>query len=182
MSKATFRLDRDFLSVLTLSDFDNFTVLEFRAAYMAQPGCMNMDKTRAQRFIYNKLTRLQKNGLLKRTEAKTSKKIRYQKTELFFEVKLLPHTSEAKMASAVPHEVSSEAQDQVRQYLVDKLKNYELELLTSMGESEEYKAIYSDFPQLKSQLQERYNKAREYCSKLLGRVKAIETLIEQQKG
>lgn len=60
MSKATFRLDRDFLSVLTLSDFDNFTVLEFRAAYMAQPGCMNMDKTRAQRFIYNKLTRLQK--------------------------------------------------------------------------------------------------------------------------
>lgn len=86
------------------------------------------------------------------------------------------------MASAVPHEVSSEAQDQVRQYLVDKLKNYELELLTSMGESEEYKALYSEFPQLKSQLQERYNKAREYCSKLLGRVKALETLIEHQKG
>lgn len=182
MSKAPFRLDNDFLSVLTLSDLDNFTVLEFRAAYMAQPGCMNMDKTRAQRFIYSQLTRLQKNGLLKRTEAKTSKKIRYQKTELFYEVRLLPRAAEQKSTTTLASEIVPEAQDQLRQYLVDKLKKYELELLTSMGESDEYKALYSEFPQLKNQLQERYNKAREYCSKLLGRVKAIETLIEQQKG
>lgn len=182
MSKVSFRLNHDFLSVLTLSDFDNFTVLEFRAAYMAQPSCTSLDKTRAQRIVYSLLTRLQKNGLLKRTESKTAKKIRYQKTELFYSVQLLPHSAGTKLAGAELNDAQIEAQDQLRKQLVEKLKQYELELLTSMGESDEYKALYSEFPQLKSQLQERYNQARDNSSKLLGRVKALETLIKQQKG
>ena len=182
MSQVLIKLDHDFLSVLTLADFDNFTILEFRAAYMAQPNCTSLDKNRAQRVVYSQITRLQKNGLLKRVESKATKKIRYQKTELFYSAELLPNVQRTELADPVQNDLQIEADDQLRKHLVEQLKQYELELLTSMGESDEYKALYSEFPQLKSQLQEHYNQARDHSSKLLGRVKAIENLIEQQKG
>lgn len=178
MPQAPIRLDQDFLSVLTLADFDNFTVLEMRAAYLALPNNRHLDKNQAQRIVYRQIIRLQRNGLLTRVESKKTGKSRYQKTELFFAAEFLPLVTQNDPES-------NEDQDDdplFFKHLIGKLQHYKLELLSSMGESEEYKTLYSEFPQLKSQLQEKYNKARDHSSKLLGRVKAIETLIEQQNG
>ena len=65
--------------------------------------------------------------------------------------------------------------------LVNKLQNYKVELLTSIGETDEYKSLCLEYPQLKEQLQESYNSARENSQIIIGKVKALESFIEQQK-
>ena len=72
--------------------------------------------------------------------------------------------------------------DTVIKILIEKIQKYKSQLLSSMGESDEYKELYTDFPHLKAPLQDSYNNAREINSKLHGRIKAIETLIELQRG
>ena len=188
MSQATINLDSNFTYILGADDFDNFTVLEFRAAFMALPNHRHLSKDLAHRVIYRKILRLQKRGLLRRVDSKTTKTSRYQKTALFFSAEFLSRADEflssaelKELTAPASNEELMNGDDHVIKHLVEKLKQYELALLSSMGESDEYKALSSDFPQLKSQLQEGYNKARDNSSKLLGRVKAIETLIEQQK-
>lgn len=182
MSEETIRLDADMSSILSPAEFDNFTVLEMRDAYAALPAHFGMDKTKAQRIVYRQIYRLKNKGLLRRTEASTKRNIRYVKTELFFSSEILPRSSNEEIETAATSKLETDKSRHLFvKHLLEKLQQYKLELLTSMGESDEYKALYSEYPHLKSQLQESYNIARDNCSKLLGRVKAIETLIEQQK-
>ena len=61
--------------------------------------------------------------------------------------------------------------------LTERLSNQKLNLLTAIGEVEEYEAIYQELPEMRMQIQELYNESRDRCSKLLGTVKAIEKLI-----
>jgi len=61
--------------------------------------------------------------------------------------------------------------------LTERLNHYKNELLTGLGEAEEYKRLYEQFPKLKSKLQPKYNGVREHNSKLLGSIKAVENLI-----
>ncbi len=61
--------------------------------------------------------------------------------------------------------------------LTDRLNQQKLMLLTAIGEAEEYDAIYKELPEIGAQIQELYNESRDRCSKLLGKVKAIENLI-----
>ena len=61
--------------------------------------------------------------------------------------------------------------------LTERLHQQKLMLLTAMGEAEEYDAIYKELPAIGAQIQELYNESRDRCSKLLGKVKAIENLI-----
>jgi hypothetical protein len=182
MSANKMTLANDIALILTLPEFETFTVLEMRDAYAALPANFGIDKTKAQRIVYRQIYRLKKKGLLRPTDSSTKKKIRYEKTELFFAAEISPRSSneEFEPTAASPVEIDKDSRLFVK-HLVEKLQQYKLELLTSMGESDEYKTLYSDYPHLKSQLQESYNIARDNCSKLLGRVKAIETLIEQQK-
>ncbi|OUS01148.1 hypothetical protein A9Q81_09825 [Gammaproteobacteria bacterium 42_54_T18] len=61
--------------------------------------------------------------------------------------------------------------------LEDKLKAHRLELLSTVGEIEEYELIGSETPQRREHIQELYNQARDHYSKTLGRIRALESLI-----
>ena len=63
--------------------------------------------------------------------------------------------------------------------LVDKLNHYKMELLLNLGESEAYKELYTEFPELGNDIQPHYNKARDNNTRILGKIKAIECLLEQ---
>jgi hypothetical protein len=51
----------------------------------------------------------------------------------------------------------------------------------SLGESEAYKDLYSELPELVDEIQPKYNKARDNNTKLLGKIRAIEGLLNQDK-
>ena len=48
-----------------------------------------------------------------------------------------------------------------------------------MGESEAYKELYAEFPELINEIQLKYNKARDNNTRILGKIRAIEGLMNQ---
>ena len=48
----------------------------------------------------------------------------------------------------------------------------------NMGESEAYKELYSEFPELVDEIQPKFNKAKDNNTRILGKIRAIEGLLE----
>ena len=53
--------------------------------------------------------------------------------------------------------------------------------MLNLGETEAYKELYDEFPELVTEIQYKYNEARDNNTKTLGKIKAIESLINQEK-
>jgi hypothetical protein len=174
-------LDSGLLSILKTENFNKFTILELRSAYLAISHDKDLHKTEARRFVYRHILRLEKNGLLKRIHSKKTDKTTYAKTEKFdtskFNAINQPLVDEAELNLT---ETDSPSKN-LLQSLIDKLQGYKVELLINIGETDEYKSLCLEYPQLKEQLQESYNLARENNRKIIGNVKALEKTIELQK-
>jgi hypothetical protein len=157
-------------------NFNNFTVLELRSAYLAIVSNPQLGKVEARKYVYRHILRLESKGLLERKYSEKRDRTFYSKTKQFspdcFQV------SEEHLETSKPP-LKKEENLGVKKDLISKINKYRLELLTSIGETEEYKALCSEFPQMADNLQERYNNARDNGSKVLGRIKALESLISQ---
>lgn len=180
MNQVKINLDSDLLTLLSSSNFDKFTVLEFRSAYLALSHQADLNKVEVRRFIYRNILRLEKKGFLKRAYSKKTDKTYYIKTTSFDinNFKKISHDLDEEVINS--NEPKLLPKD-ILQSLINKLQNYKVELLTSIGETDEYKSLCLEYPQLKEQLQESYNFARENSQKIIGKVKALEKSIEQQK-
>jgi uncharacterized coiled-coil DUF342 family protein len=64
--------------------------------------------------------------------------------------------------------------------LKEKHLSYKQELLLNMGEADEYKKLCVEYPELQVKLQPKYNSVRERNTKILGSIKAIESLINNK--
>jgi len=60
-----------------------------------------------------------------------------------------------------------------------RLRNSKMEMLTSSGETKEYEELSKLFPNMRIQLQKKFNVAKEVNIEHLGRVKALELLIKE---
>lgn len=179
-------LCKEIHSIITRNDFDKFTVLELRSAYMASSTSQGIDKNSAQRYVYRNILKLQKKGLLNRNDSKTSKKTTYTKTELFisaiFEVDD-PSDNPIVDISDIDKSLNKKnsPSKHLVQILINQLNDFNAELLINLGEREQYKSLCQDYPQLKEPLQESYNLARNNFEKIKGHIKALNNAIEIQK-
>lgn len=176
MSQVSISLDGVFITILTAPSFDNFTVLELRSAFMALSN-NGLDKNKAQRIVYREILKLKNKGLLKRIDSKTTKKTTYVKTDQFHTANFISKDSapnSAKKDTVIPCEQN------VIKELTERLQRYKAELQSLIGESNEYKALYAEYPQLKG-LQKNYNLARDKIRNLDGMIKSVETTIKDQK-
>ena len=186
MNQSKINLDSDLFTILSSPNFDKFTVLELRSAYMSCLTTNEMDKNSAQRYVYRNILKLQKKGLLNRKDSKTTKKTTYVKTELFnsaiFEVE---NASAISIADLPDTDESSGKQtstaNNLVQTLINQLHEFNAELLINLGEREQYKSLCQEYPQLKEPLQESYNLARNNFEKIKGHIKALNTAIEIEK-
>jgi len=169
-------IDSDLLSILLTESFNSFSVLELRSAYLSIVNNPELSKVEARRFVYRHILRLEKKGLLERKCSEKRNRTFYLKSKQFSPDKF--NISESAQKSSTP-QVKDENEG-IKKDLVSKLNQYRLELLTSIGETDEYKLLCNQFPQLKENLQERYNHARDNGSKILGRIKALEYLINHK--
>jgi hypothetical protein len=177
MSKASIKISSVIHTILQDESFNHFQVIELRDAYLA---VSHGSVREAYKFIYRQISRLVKKGLLEKSQSEDLKSIIYQKTELFSQTNFSISTNdERSYNSSSPTKDTSK--DKV-QHLEQRLKQSEVDLLTSIGESEEYMRLYSSFPEMKKHLESQYLLARENSSKLLGQIKAIKSvLMHQQK-
>lgn len=138
-----------------------FTTAELLGAYRALPGTETRSAKNTRQFVQRNVARLTAKGVLRRLDDNPEGEANYQWAG--------PTTDH----DGAPNAASAE----LTHTLQDKLRHYRVELLTALGETEEYDALCAELPHLRDNVQALYNEARDRSSKILGRVRALESLL-----
>jgi hypothetical protein len=149
----------------------SFTVGQALDAYMTMPSRIHSELKSARQFIHRNILRLIATGDLVKMSA-GGHKHEYRVTDQF-NLRLV----ESKSTSVIVKIEPMTKKSSIDESLTERLNHQKMQLLTAMGEVEEYDAIYKEMPEIRAQIQALYNESRDRCSKLLGKVKAIENLI-----
>ena len=171
------KLNQLLAQIISAPNFNNFSAVELRAAYIALHSDKKLDPSAVRKFVYAELVKLIKKGWLRKTVSKKKEITTYIKTSSF-------------NANGITYIHAEENNDEksalfqcrtIQNSLQDRLRKYKNELLINYGESNEYKQLCNDFPDLYKLLQPQYNNAREQNARLLGQIKAVENLINDGK-
>lgn len=166
------RIKSELLTLLTSGTFESFTATELTKAYLQIPVCHSLDGKTARQFILRNIHRLKKNKLIEKIGKQSGRSMRFRFTQNF---------NAANVVKGSNHiTVEDNQSDQFIKNLKLRYQQSKLDLLTAIGEVEEYESIIKESPQQKNHVQVLYNEARDLCSKTLGRVRALETLISSQ--
>ena len=169
------KLNRLLGQIISAPNFDHFSAVELRAAYITMHSDKNLIPSDARRFVYAELVKLVNNGWLRKTVSKKKEITTFIKTSLF-NVDKITYNSPEECSDSYQH-ISLD--NPLMESLRKRLNQYKSELLISYGESNEYKKLCDDFPDLYELLQPKYNDSREQNSRLLGQIKAVEKLINE---
>ena len=160
--------------IIKAPNFDNFTTSDVRSSYITLKNDDSLDPVKIRKKLYAELLKLVKKGWLKKKSSNIKGLTRFSKTELF-EANALTKNAPTEIAvksfsdSTKPHTLSA------------KLNHYKAELLLNLGETEAYKEVYSEFPELVDDIQPQYNLARDNNTKILGKIRAIEGLMKHDE-
>lgn len=173
MSNRKPKLNSELIALLTDESMKSFTVLNLRDEYEKRyglKGCRNKAELRS--LVYRRVLALQKKGYV--LKAGTS-----QENEVFYTVsdKLYEDYSDGERAEANACDDSLDF-DQIKQ-LKSRLNQYEIDMLSCTGECEEYRQLAKDYPFLRKQIAPLLREARESSSELLGKMKAINNLLQE---
>lgn len=161
--------------IIVATNFDHFTTSDVRSSYLVLKSDPSLEPTKVRRNIYAELLKLVKKGWLKKLVSKKKGFTRFNKTETF-DVDAITALAKFDVTN------SPEKQGGKQVKLLGKLNHYKAELLLNIGESEAYKELYSEFPELVDELQPQYNKARDNNTRILGKIRAIEGLLKQDES
>ena len=160
--------------IIVATNFDHFTTSDVRSAYLALKNDPSLVPTTVRRNIYAELLKLVKKGWLKKLVSNKKGFTRFNKTDVF-DVNTITILAQFDVTN------SSEKEGDKQVKLLGKLNHYKAELLLNIGESEAYKELYSEFPELVDELQPQYNKARDNNTRILGKIRAIEGLLKKDE-
>lgn len=166
-------IDTNIHSILQIESFDNFTVLQLRDEYL-NISDNSRNFVEARKFVYRHILRFVRLGLLQKKVAAKAKESTYYKTHKFFntlfKTRLRPENKATKTTTS-----SKSTYDIMK--IEEQLKKYQVDLLACLGESEEYMRLYKTNPEFKTLLEKEYLQARDKSSRLLGQIKALNTVI-----
>ena len=168
------KIDVFVAQIIKAPNFDNFTTSDVRSSYITLSNDPSLDPTVVRRKLYAELLKLVKKGWLNKKSTGRKGSTRFSKTELFD-----PEYLEALQANK---STAKYFKEEKQKNLLAKLNHYKAELLLNIGESEAYKELYSEFPELVEEIQPQFNKARDNNTRILGKIRAIEGLLEQDKS
>lgn len=171
MPKTSAKFYKEFYSTLQDENIDSFTLIELRDAYLLMSKSQQ-SASAAYNFVYRQVRKLENSGLLVK-DKKVKGKNKYRKIEGFIHSDFyLAHFKGSKKYNI---ELSTSQ-------LNERLKKSEIDLLVSIGESEEYKRLSIALPDMQDYLESQYILAQEKNSKLLGQIKAIKYVIAHKKS
>lgn len=168
-----------FLDILSMPNIDCFSTVEIRTAYVALNKDPLLNPSMVRRHIYTEIIKFVKKGWLKKLVSQKKGITRFVKTDLFYlqEFNITP----APVVIDKVDPINKPSDVIISDNLLSRLNSYKSILLEGLGEAEEYKNLRNEFPKMHNSLLEKYNAVREKNTRLLGKIKAIENLINQQK-
>lgn len=167
------KIDSTVGKIIAHKNVDHFSTVEIRTAYLARKNDPSIDANDARRFVYNELLKLVKKGWLRKSVSKKKGITTFVKTDKF-EASAIILKEDARTEST--SDKSEDEAASISKVLIERLNHYKNDLLSGLGEAEEYRRLCEHFPNLQEKLQPKYNQVRESNSKLLGCIKAIENL------
>lgn len=152
-----------------------FSNTEIRDAYLAKiPKDQRPGRNQLRKHIYNELLRLESAKIIERHEGSTGrgcKFIYHSKTSgISMKEKHSPF-------GAADKQIDSSMDDETQRALQEELSQRKVELIASIGEAEEYQRLYTKYPALRSAVEAQYLLSRERSTKLLGQLRAVESVI-----
>jgi len=171
---------------LSKEDFDGFTVKALRNRLLQQND-EAMLYAKDRRAIYRTLVAMVKSGELNKNVVSNPQQSTFHKTSLFTPINSVDINEPVIMSYKTVDESSSVDFDTCSdkssiKYLESQLKQYQISLMVSVGESEEYKALFANLPDLRSELEMLYMKSREKSSTLMGQITAINNVLSYCKS
>ena len=160
------KIDNLVVQIIKAPNFNKFTTSDVRSAYIAISKDPFLDPVIIRRKLYAELLKLVNKGWLRKRSSSNKKGTRFVKTELFDVQKLIEYIADSSQQVTLCNDI--------KQSLTTKLNHYKAELLLNLGETEAYKELVTE-------IQYKYNEARDNNTKTLGKIKAIESLINQEK-
>jgi hypothetical protein len=167
------KIDVFVAQIIKAPNFDNFTTSDVRSSYITLSNDPSLDPTVVRRKLYAELLKLVRKGWLNKKSTYRKGSTRFSKTGLFD-----PEYLDALQANK---SIENVLKEEKLKNLIAKLNHYKAELLLNIGESEAYKELYSEFPELVDEIQPQYNNARDNNTRILGKIRAIEGLLNQDE-
>jgi len=154
-------INEQILQIVTDPSFDSFTAFELKKAFVEKVGEEHFGVVEMIHFVCAQMKLLAKNGVIERSSIEHTFSGIYVKTENY-------NTHKNTKYDASVTEFKS------------KYNAYKQQLLIGIGEADEYKLLCKQHPELKEDLQLRYNSVREKNTKILGKIKVIESLLNNK--
>lgn len=148
-----------------------FTIGHALDVYLSTPTKIHSESKAARQFVHRNILRFVASGDIVQVKSE-GRAYKYKMTEQFG-----ARIAESSPIALPEKEHSTISNNALGKNLTERLHQQKVMLLTALGEAEEYDAIYKELPEIGAQIQVLYNESRDRCSKLLGKVKAIENLI-----
>ena len=123
-----------------------------------------------RRWVNGQFQTLLRHGFIKNAP-KNGKRSQYVNTD-----KMLGRT---KLGDYKEELFDSEIQSDQLSMLKSRLRNYQMDIVISAGETKECEEITKLMPAMRSRLQESYNTSKEKNIELIGRIKVLELLISE---
>lgn len=174
MTQSKIRVNEILIGILKIKTLTEFTAIELKKMFIEQvPNRKNKETSQLVHRTLNKLCRI---GFLEKHS--DGKKVLFTKTLAFDESHLCP--SKLRGQTSQVTEVKSEGTQ--LQKLKARLNQYQIDLLGHIGEAEEFKRLFNEFPETKSAMYSRYMQARNQSSSIVGKIKAVEACISTLEG
>ncbi len=165
-------IDRQIGNILTLKNIDHFSAVEIRTAYIAIQRDEQLDPASVRRFVYEELLKLVKKGWLKKQTSNKKGVTRYIKTNLF------EYGYFKNLVSSISEPINEIDEQNYKQTLTTRLKQYNTDLLEGLGAVKEYIELKDIHPELHTHLKQRYMAVQENNHILKGKIGALNELIK----
>ncbi len=177
---STIQIKPELLHALNEIQGNSFTVAELTTHYLEHPESLHKSKKPARQFIYRNMVRMMKTGLMEKLPDDGGWP-RYQLTQKFTSnqprttnrepsVSISSQKAAAAKAPSVPPKKPIAA-------LRERLSKHRSDMLCALGEAEEYESLCKELPEFSEEAQSLYSEARERSALLLGKIKALESLL-----
>ncbi|PKG50339.1 MULTISPECIES: hypothetical protein [Halomonadaceae] len=190
-------IDPRIFELLRRQENTTFTVKDLRNQYAERHSIEAQYRAHLRRFIYERISRLIRVGMVQKDTEKRKRDQRYQVIHLDaqgldltgepFESwcqRLVIDKEKTKTKSpACPSPHSEHAPisrpSGASAKLRKNLKEVKVEFLAALGEAEKFKALIHEYPELKEVIQGDSKAAHDLSSRLLGHINAIEKVLQR---
>ena len=164
------------LDILNQHETDSIKITDVRDELLNRCSDENLHPADTRRWINGKFSTLVNKGVLTRKKLPNSKKHTFEKTPYFEEYITTHSLVLPKFRAVLP---TSEIVANKNNNLDVELESYRQTMLSQLGEIEEYRRIREEYPELGEAAAKEFKQAVDDNYRMLGRMRAIEKLIEK---